>query len=105
MSSNTTTMSEMSTCRSEKREMPCEIGSSGTTLGNSSDSRVQPNSELSVASCTHTESMLSLGIMRKSATTSRLPFLTTKESVKSSLANSSGCCRRSSRLSAFTSKL
>ena len=41
--------------------MNCEIGSSGTTDSSSSDSRVQPNSDASVASCTQTESMLSLG--------------------------------------------
>ena len=58
----------------EKLEINCEMGSSGITLGNMLRSCVQPKADVSLASSTHTESMLSVGTMRMSATTTWSPL-------------------------------
>ena len=89
----------------EKADMNWEMGSSGMTHGSMRVSRVHPNWELSLPSCTQTESTLSVGTMRMSATTRWSPLRTVNESVCMPPRYSSGICRKRVRLSAFTMKL
>ena len=85
--------------------MNCDMGVSGSTAFNNCFSRAQPNAESSVATRTHTESMVSFGRIRISATTHGFPLVTANESVSSLLTISSGCCRKSISVSLFTTKL
>lgn len=91
--------------RSENVEMNCDIGSSGSTLANSSFSCAHPSWYCSLTTCTHTESTLSLERMRMSVTAILESFFMAKESTVISLTTSSGCCAVSSRESARTMKL
>ena len=104
MMSTKTTM-KMSMCSSEKKDMNCEMGSSGSAFCSSSLSCTHPNIPFTSASCTHTESTVSSGSTCTSATTSWAFLFTAKESVGRSLSASSGNCRVSMTESADTTKL
>ena len=97
----TTTKSARVTSRweSEKKSMNCEMGSSGDTATSSSLSRTQPCVTWSRATFTHTESIVSVGTVCISATTTRCPFETyIVSNAMSPTLSASGSSRRTRKL-------
>ena len=87
------------------REMNCDIGSLGTTHGNRLDSCIQPNVSWSRATCIHTVSIESAGIILMSATAMWSWRYMATVSVGRRLITSSGCCLTRFTESVFTTKL